>query len=47
VQITGARLDPVGVNSLAARRSAEDGEAAVLGGDEGDGVLLVVDELRG
>ncbi len=37
----------MGTNHLALGGPAEDGEAAVLGGDEGEGVLLVLGELGG
>ena len=38
------RLDTSGVNEPFLRGPGEDGEAAVLGGDEGEGVRLVLDE---
>ena len=37
----------MGVDKFLARRPREDGEAAVLRRDEGDGVVLIVHELRG
>src|SRR4051812_20015866 len=41
------RFDPVRVNHVLARRPGEDGEAAILRGDEGDGIMLIADELSG
>ena len=40
-------FDAVGADHLAFGGPAEDGEATVLGGDEGEGVLLVLGELGG
>jgi membrane-associated phospholipid phosphatase len=41
------RFHPVSVDFRFGRRPLEHGEAAVLRGDERDGIVLIVDELRG